>query len=47
MVRELRARYQSGGIRTLEDLPLSERPRSLDEIKIVVAALERRPGRLA
>jgi transposase len=46
VVREWRARYQSGGVRALEDLPRSGRPRTVDETAIVVATLERPPERL-
>jgi transposase len=46
VVREWRARYRSGGIGALEDLPRSGRPRTVDETRIVVTTLERPPGRL-
>jgi transposase len=46
VVREWRARYQAGGIRALEDMPRSGRPRTVDETKIVVTTLERPPQRL-
>jgi transposase len=46
VVREWRARYQSGGVRALEDLPRSGRPRTVDETAIVVATLEKPPERL-
>jgi transposase len=46
VVREWRARYQSGGIAALEDLPRQGRPKTVDETAIVVTTLERPPGRL-
>jgi transposase len=46
VVREWRARYRSGGIRALEDLPRAGRPRTVDETAIVVTTLERPPERL-
>jgi transposase len=39
VVREWRARYQAGGIRALEDLPRSGRPKTVDETVIVVTTL--------
>jgi transposase len=46
VVREWRARYAAGGIRALEDLPRSGRPRTVDETAIVVTTLEKPPDRL-
>jgi transposase len=46
VVREWRARYQSGGIRALEDLPRAGRPKTVDETAIVVTTLEKPPERL-
>ena len=46
VVREWRSRYQAGGIRALEDLPRSGRPRTVDETRIVVTTLEKPPQRL-
>jgi transposase len=45
-VREWRARYQAGGVRALQDLPRSGRPKTVDETKIVVTTLEPPPKRL-
>lgn len=45
-VRHWRARYQAGGIRALQDLPRSGRPRTVDEAVIVVRTLESPPERL-
>jgi transposase len=45
-VRYWRSRYQAGGIRALEDLPRSGRPRTVDEAAIVVRTLEPPPQRL-
>ena len=45
-VRHWRSRYVAAGIRALEDLPRSGRPRSVDEVKIVVTTLEPPPKRL-
>jgi transposase len=45
-VREWRSRYQAAGIRALEDLPRSGRPKTVDETKIVVTTLERPPEHL-
>ena len=45
-VRHWRARYASGGIGALGDAPRSGRPRTVDEIEIVVRTLEPPPGRL-
>jgi transposase len=38
-VREWRARYASGGIPALQDLPRSGRPKTVDEVEIVVATM--------
>jgi transposase len=46
VVREWRSRYQAAGIRALEDLPRSGRPKTVDETKIVVTTLERPPEHL-
>ena len=46
VVREWRSRYQAAGIRALEDLPRSGRPKTVDEAKIVVTTLERPPEHL-
>jgi transposase len=46
VVREWRARYRSGGIRALEDLPRAGRPKTVDETAIVVTTLEKPPERL-
>jgi transposase len=46
VVREWRSRYALGGLRALEDLPRSGRPKTVDETAIVVATLERPPDRL-
>jgi transposase len=46
VVREWRTRYQAGGIRALEDLPRSGRPKTVDETRIVVATLEKPHERL-
>jgi transposase len=40
VVREWRARYRAGGIRALEDMPRSGRPRTVDETTIVATTLE-------
>jgi transposase len=45
-VRHWRSRYVAAGIKALEDLPRSGRPRSVDEVKIVVTTLEPPPKRL-
>ncbi len=45
-VREWRSRYRAGGIRALEDLPRSGRPRTVDEAAVVVATLAPPPRRL-
>jgi transposase len=45
-VRHWRSRYVAAGIRALEDLPRSGRPRTVDEVKIVVTTLEPPPKRL-
>jgi transposase len=45
-VRYWRSRYVAGGIRALEDLPRSGRPRTVDEPAIVIRTLEPPPGRL-
>jgi len=46
VVREWRSRYALGGIRALEDMPRSGRPRTVDETAIVVTTLEKPPERL-
>ncbi len=45
-VRHWRSRYVAAGIKALEDLPRSGRPKTLDEVKIVVTTLEPPPRRL-
>src|SRR2546421_4952334 len=45
-VRHWRSRYVAAGIKALEDLPRSGRPRSVDEVKIVVTTLRPPPKRL-
>lgn len=45
-VRHWRSRYASGGIGGLWDAPRSGRPRTVDEIEIVVRTLEPPPARL-
>jgi transposase len=45
-VRHWRSRYASGGIAALMDAPRSGRPRSVDEVQIVVRTLERPPQKL-
>lgn len=45
-VRHWRSRYASGGIGALGDAPRSGRPRSVDEIEVVVSTLEPPPQRL-
>lgn len=45
-VREWRARYASGGIAALKDLPRSGRPRTVDEVEIVVATVSPPSDRL-
>ncbi len=42
-VREWRSRYAAAGIKALEDLPRSGRPRTVDEAKVVVTTLEPPP----
>ncbi|HXW88809.1 MAG TPA: IS630 family transposase [Streptosporangiaceae bacterium] len=46
VVREWRSRYTLGGIRALEDMPRSGRPKTVDETAIVVTTLEKPPARL-
>jgi transposase len=46
VVREWRSRYRAGGIRALQDLPRSGRPKTVDEVKVVVTTLEPPPRRL-
>jgi transposase len=41
-----RSRYEDGGVRALEDLARSGRPRVHDEVAVVVATLEAPPARL-
>jgi transposase len=41
VVRHWRSRYRAAGIRALEDLPRSGRPKTVDETRIVVTTLER------
>src|SRR5215470_6569433 len=45
-VRHWRSRYVAGGIRALEDLPRSGRPRTVDESAIVIRTLEKPPQKL-
>lgn len=45
-VRHWRSRYESGGIAALADGPRSGRPRSVDEVEIVVTTLTPPPRRL-
>ena len=45
-VRHWRSRYVAAGIRALEDLPRSGRPKTVNEVKIVVTTLEPPPKRL-
>jgi transposase len=45
-VRHWRSRYVAAGIKALEDLPRSGRPKTVDEVKIVVTTLEPPPRRL-
>jgi len=42
-----RDRYETGGIRALEDMPRSGRPPEIDEIDVVVATLPMTAGRRA
>jgi transposase len=45
-VRQWRSRYASGGVAALSDAARSGRPRSVDEVEIVVRTLEPPPARL-
>src|SRR2546421_1336812 len=45
-VRHWRSRYVAAGIKALEDLPRSGRPKTVNEVKIVVTTLEPPPKRL-
>src|SRR5439155_21344938 len=45
-VRHWRSRYVAAGIKALGDLPRSGRPKTVDEVKIVVTTLEPPPKRL-
>jgi transposase len=45
-VRHWRSRYVAAGVKALEDLPRAGRPKTVDEVKVVVTTLEPPPGRL-